>query len=80
VTNHHFYKESEGISDVKHLSEFTTERWFQEYYMRWKHYRLIRDFLSSKNVCIYNATKGGMLDVFPRVSLDEIIVMQDKIC
>ena len=73
VTNHHFYKEEDGISDAEHLSSFTTERWFQEYYFRWKQYRLIREYAQQKGCNIFNATEGGMLDVFPRVDLEEIL-------
>lgn len=72
VTNHHFYKEEEGVSDVDHLSAFTSERWFEEYYFRWKQYRLMRTFINTLGGEIFNATKGGMLDVFPRVQLNDI--------
>ncbi|MFY7965499.1 MAG: hypothetical protein ACOVO1_11415 [Chitinophagaceae bacterium] len=67
--NHHFYKENESFSDKKHLSEFTRERWFFEYYKRWKDYRLIQEYLNAKGVKVVNATDGGMLDVFPRKDL-----------
>lgn len=73
TTNHHFYKEDKGISDKLHLSEFTRERWFLEYYMRWKQYRLMNEYAKTRNIEIINATAGGMLDVFPRVNLDEIV-------
>jgi hypothetical protein len=69
--NHHFYKEDESFSDKKHLSAFTTEKWFLEYYNRWKDYRLMDEFLKKKNVQIINATEGGMLDVFPRKKLSD---------
>lgn len=72
-SNHHFYKEEDGISDVEHLSSFNTERWFKEYYIRWRDYRLIKQFASLNGCNIYNATRGGMLDVFPRVDLSEIV-------
>jgi len=73
VTNHHFYKEEDGVSDVQHLSAFTTERWLEVYYFRWKQYRLMNEFLQSNSIYIFNATDGGMLDVFPRVKFEEII-------
>ncbi len=73
VTNHHFYPEKEGVSDVDHLSAFTTERWFEEYYLRWKQYRLMREYLKSIGCEIYNSTHGGMLDVFPRLPLHEVL-------
>lgn len=71
VENHHFYQEQEGFSDKENLAVFTRERWFQEYFNRWKDYRLMRDFLSGKGVMVYNATNGGMLDVFERKALSD---------
>jgi hypothetical protein len=73
VTNHHFYREGDGVSDAEHLSAFTSERWFEEYYFRWKQYRLMRQYTQSIGCDIYNSTQGGMLDVFPRISLQEVI-------
>lgn len=73
VSDHHFYPEEKGHSDVEVLSQFTSEKWFHEYYLRWKDYRLMQQYLTSKGVKIYNATKGGMLDVFPRVKLEDIV-------
>ncbi len=72
ITNHHFYKEEDGVSDAEHLSSFTTERWFKEYYLRWKQYRLMGEYAKSQGCQIFNATKGGMLDVFPRVKITDI--------
>ena len=73
VTNHHFYREEDGVSDVEHLSAFTTERWFEEYYFRWRQYRLMRQALAARGVTIINATAGGMLDVFSRANLAELL-------
>lgn len=36
-------------------------------------YRKARDFFESRGRCIYNATIGGKLDVFPRVSFDKLM-------
>ena len=73
VTDHHFYPEALGISDVEHLSPVTTEMFFKEYYYRWKQYRLINEYCSQIGCRIYNATEGGLLDVFPRVELTDLI-------
>lgn len=73
VQNHHFYKEEKGISDVKLLSTFDSERWFGEYHDRWRDYRLIRDYLAPRGCRVYNSTQGGMLDVFPRVPLEMVL-------
>lgn len=66
VTNHHFYREEDGQSDVEVLTSFSAERWFEEYYFRWKQYRLMKEYSESIGCKIFNATRGGLLDVFPR--------------
>lgn len=76
VENHHFYADEKGFSDKDNLSLFTRERWFFEYYNRWKGYRLMRKFLEEKGVSIYNATDGGMLDVFERKDLSLFLNIQ----
>jgi len=73
VTDHHFYREEDGVSDAEHLSSFTLERWFEEYYYRWKQYRLMRESLEGRGIQVFNATDGGMLDVFPRVLLSQVL-------
>lgn len=75
----HFYNEEkssckeEEVNSEKFLDAFTLENWFQEYYFRWKQYRLMNEYLKNRGQIIYNATDGGMLDVFPRVKLHEIL-------
>lgn len=73
VTNHHFYAEEKGISDKEHLSQFNSEKWFYEYYMRWMQYRLMRDHLATRGIAIINSTNGGMLDVFERVPFEKML-------
>lgn len=72
ITNRHFYKDEDTVSDVEHLKGVTQERWFQGYYHLWLEYRLMREYLNLNGCQIYNATKGGMLDVFPRVEFANI--------
>lgn len=36
-------------------------------------YREIKKFADRKGVKIYNATRGGMLEIFPRVDLDDVV-------
>jgi hypothetical protein len=38
----------------------------------WKNYRDLKNIAEKKGIQILNATNGGYLDVFPRVSFDEI--------
>ena len=73
---HHFYADNDGTDPEKvkgHLEEFTLERWFEQYYFRWKQYRLMNEYLGANNCKIFNATNGGMLDVFPRVRLEDVV-------
>ena len=70
---HHFYKEEKSFED-KAVQLFFTEKWFEEYYLRWKEYRLMKELLTTKGVKIYNATNGGMLDVFKRVAYEDLFL------
>jgi hypothetical protein len=72
----HFYAENNSVlgdDGTKYLDSFTLENWFKEYYYRWKQYRLMNQFLSKRGQFVYNATEGGMLDVFQRVRFCDII-------
>jgi hypothetical protein len=69
----HFYEEKNGNEkDAKHLEGFSMEDWFFEYYSRWRDYRLMSTYLASQGTRIFNSTNGGMLDVFPRKSFNEL--------
>ncbi len=76
VTDHHFYEEKQGQKEIEEqvLKSFDTEMWFREYYERWKHYRLIKEYSRSIGCQIYNATQGGMLDVFPRIKFEDLFI------
>ena len=41
----------------------------------WQSYRLIKEYLSKSKsgIKIYNATKGGLLDVFERVEYESVL-------
>lgn len=69
----HFYEEENGNEkDAEHLKAFSIEDWFFEYHARWRDYRLMSTYLASQGTRIYNATNGGMLDVFPRENFNEL--------
>lgn len=68
----HFYNEKAGLDDNKNLKQFNSERFFEEYYTRWKRYRLMRQYADLNCMKIFNATKGGMLDVFDRIEFDKL--------
>jgi len=67
----HFYSKSDSPMDDTIL--YAKEKMFLEYHNRWKEYRLIRDCLRERRIFVYNATDGGMLDVFPRITLKEAL-------
>jgi len=67
----HFYEDEEGLDDS--AGWLSTEDFFLAYHLRWKQYRLMQSYLESRECHIYNATEGGLLDVFQRVSLDEVL-------
>jgi len=68
----HFYPQNQSpISTQEFYSN--KEEIFLGYYYRWVQYRLMRKYLENKGIHIYNATEGGMLDVFPCIRLADII-------
>lgn len=41
-------------------------------------YKVAKEYADAHGIKIYNATRGGMLEVFPRVDLDEVLVVKEK--
>ena len=41
-------------------------------------YKVAKKYADKNNIKIYNATRGGMLEVFPRVNLDELLDLRKK--
>ena len=41
-------------------------------------YKVAKKYTERTDVKIYNATRGGMLEVFERVNLDEVILETNK--
>lgn len=77
TTNLHFYSDQSGIDDTKNLLSFTTEEHLEGLALRWRQYRIMKTYLQQQ-LHIYNATAGGMLDVFPRIELSSLF--PDKKC
>lgn len=73
TSNHHFYDENKSFSDKEHLERASTEDFFLAYYNLWREYKLMRDYLNDRKIKIFNATNGGMLDVFERVNLNDVV-------
>ena len=66
-----FYEAAKSVIEPEEM--LSTEETLFRYYLRWKQYRLMRSYLKPRDCYIYNATEGGLLDVFPRVSLSEAL-------
>lgn len=70
LDNRHFYDEEHNLNNLPR----STEQTFLAYYMTWQQYRLMREYVKLNDSYISNATEGGLLDVFPRVTLAEALV------
>jgi len=51
-------------------SDLETE--FASYVTLWRQYKALRAIATARGVRIFNATRGGLLDVFPRVELEAL--------
>ena len=65
----HFYKEEADPNSLAHESLFTSERWYYEYYRRWRGFRIMRDYLKRKGRRVVNLCESSMIDVFEREPL-----------
>jgi hypothetical protein len=45
---------------------------FASYVALWRQYKTLRAIAAARGVGIFNATRGGLLDVFPRVNLESL--------
>ncbi|MGI6069345.1 MAG: 6-hydroxymethylpterin diphosphokinase MptE-like protein [Blautia sp.] len=59
-------------SDLKKEKMTPEEMWAHNYRRNIEAYEEIAKFAQKKGISIYNATRGGNLEVFPRVALEEI--------
>lgn len=71
----HFYEHEnsiiyKGISEVKGISVISELKSLTNLL---ESYQYLKKFADKKQISIYNATEGGMLDVFPRVDLNSLI-------
>lgn len=66
----HFYEQDPtAFPEVR----YSYEELMESQLMLWRSYRHVRDFALARGVRIFNATKGGFLDVFPRVEYESLI-------
>ena len=74
-TTSHFY----GVNEENNLK--TTKNYIQDFYMFSRHLSDLHKIYNKsvrKNVCIYNATRGGLLDMFPRVKYEDLFITDCK--
>jgi N-acetylneuraminate synthase len=73
----HFYGEEKHALNQAGYQEYFGERGFDGYcgdYVRlWEQYRAVKAVADSRGCRIINATAGGLLDVFPRASLESLL-------
>ena len=71
----HFYNENRHALNRKNYDEWLGSDFSstcQDYINLWQQYRNIRDSAKLSSTKIYNATDGGLLDVFPRSAYNTI--------
>jgi len=67
----HFYDSNPHYPDI--MSTFTYESMMESQLKLWREYRGLREFALARGSRIYNATRGGFLDVFPRVTYEKLV-------
>ncbi|HAM96754.1 MAG: hypothetical protein UR96_C0003G0057 [candidate division WS6 bacterium GW2011_GWC1_36_11] len=77
----HFYEEK-NKKEVKYMKELHKERsnefMLKAYGFVFELFRLTQDYALKNNIKIYNATKGGSLDVFPRIKYEKLFNEKNK--
>ena len=61
-------KDTYASDNGKVVSKFSTQLYTRNYL--WKQYEKLKEIAEHNGIKIYNATKGGLLDVFDRVDYD----------
>ena len=80
-TSVHFYVEDESILATRPGYDEWKEdlgATFESVARLWRRYRSIQGLAIDRDIDIFNATGGGLLDVFPRVRYDSLFVKRDK--
>ena len=81
-TSVHFYVEDESILATRPGYD---EWWIQDLGATfeslvglWRQYKSIQRLAIDGNIDVFNATEGGLLDVFPRVRYEDVVNSQEK--
>lgn len=72
----HFYDEKQSTLSKDGYNEWKDRDFGDEcesYSRLWTVYRQIRAYARARGVAIYNSTEGGLLDVFPRKKLEDVL-------
>jgi len=72
----HFYDEKQHALNRNGYSEWFGARlddYCKDYVNLWAQYRTLGKLAADRGVRILNATNGGLLDVFPRVQLQNVL-------
>jgi hypothetical protein len=71
-TYHHFYtgQQPNSLGEMPPPPDLETE--FSSYVTLWRQYKALREVANARGVKIFNATRGGLLDVFPRVEFESL--------
>ena len=67
----HFYDSNPHYPDL--IATYPYERLMEDQLALWRAYRRIKEFALARGIQIYNATRGGFLDVFPRVTYEKLV-------
>lgn len=79
ITRQYDYFYDRGISIIKDKDTYAsdngkiTEKFSTQLYTRnrlWRQYESLKKIVNARNIKIYNATKGGILDIFDRIDYD----------
>jgi hypothetical protein len=52
------------------------DTYFQDYTQLWKQYRVLGRIAQARGCRIINATRGGLLDVFPRAPFEKVLLQK----
>lgn len=77
----HFY-ERDNIKEIKYMEAIHRERanefMLKAYGLVFELFRLTQDYALAHGIKIFNATKGGALDVFPKIKYEELFNEKDN--
>lgn len=71
----HFYQPNQSIIEKTGVTDWSDVDWkilFQSQVNIWSQYENLRALAQKRGISIYNATAGGLLDVFPRVQYESL--------